>query len=109
MAVSSRHSRAPCRHDSAGLDCATGSTMTIPFPPAMFSRPFYPDRFLRSVGGTKPFRDYCRLRRIRFERNRAPPSHDRERQRWADALAELPPAQQARVEWELATVNEMAG
>lgn len=74
----------------------------------MFTRPFHPDRFLRSVLGTEPFRDYCRQRRIVFEQGSSSPGVDAVR-RWSAALAELPHEQHGQVELELATVNEMAG
>lgn len=75
----------------------------------MFTRPFHPDRFLRSVYGTEPFLDYCRQRRIAFEQTLSAALGPGDTRRWAAALAELPHERHAQVELELATVNEMAG
>jgi hypothetical protein len=75
----------------------------------MFSRPFHPDRFLRSVYGSEPFIAYCRERRIAFEQSPTLPLQKEDARRWTAALAELPREQHAQLELDLATVNEMAG
>lgn len=74
----------------------------------MFTRTFHPDLFLRSVYGTEPFVDYCRRRGIAFEQNRSSYPDDAPA-RWTAALNALASERQARVEWELAMVNEMSG
>jgi hypothetical protein len=94
---------------SAGQLNQTGCTIRhLTSQPAMFTLPFLPRRFLRTVYGTAIFIEYCRERAIPF-------THELSRQflpidalRWAAALAELPREQCARVEMELATVNEMS-
>jgi hypothetical protein len=75
----------------------------------MLSRPFVPSRFLRSVYGTGPFIDYCRSRAVGFDQAPSGRLRSEDARRWAAALAELPHDRQARLELELATVNEMAG
>lgn len=75
----------------------------------MFTRPFRPARFLRSVFGTEPFVDYCGQRRIAFTQEPSAPLEAEDARRWTAALAELPHDRHALVELELATVNEMAG
>jgi hypothetical protein len=75
----------------------------------MFSRPFYPDHFLRSVYGTESFGDYCRDRKIPFEQGASASAKPGDCRRWTAALSQLPHDRHAQVEMELATVNEMAG
>lgn len=74
----------------------------------MFSSVIHPASFLRAVVGTVPFEEYCRLRAIPFA-PRPGDGHDRPLDRWAAALAALPPDAQARVEFELAQVQELSG
>jgi hypothetical protein len=96
--------------DSCGLDgWVLGRTIgcfEIPHP--MFSRPFDPSGFLRSVHSTEPFLDYCRERNVSFLQTPLA-SQTEDPCRWAAALAQLPPDQRARVELELAAVHAMAG
>jgi hypothetical protein len=73
----------------------------------MFAREFHPPRFLRAVAGTEPFRDYCRLRGIPLDEPGTVGEADVNR--WAAAVAALPADTQARIELELAQVNELAG
>jgi hypothetical protein len=74
----------------------------------MFSRGFNPASFLRAVGGTEPFRAYCRLRAIPFE---PVPGDGRDTplERWAAAVAKLSAGAQARVELDLAQVHDLSG
>lgn len=74
----------------------------------MFARDFHPARFLRGVYATGPFRDYCALRGIAFAQDLSEPDAASLR-RWAEALSSLSREEQARVELDLAWVNEMAG
>lgn len=74
----------------------------------MFTRPFHPDHFLRSVYGTEPFVDYCRHHHIVFEQAPATRLQTADVRRWVAALAQLSREQHAQVELEMATVNEMA-
>lgn len=75
----------------------------------MFTRAFHPDRFLRSVFATEPFAEYCQRRRIQFAHgtDRSPSAADA--RRWLAAIARLSPRTRARVELELATIDEMSG
>ena len=75
----------------------------------MFSRPFHPEQFLRSVIHTEPFLDYCRDRGIPFQHAMGAAVTAADLRRWTVALSELPHDQHAQVELELATVNELAG
>lgn len=75
----------------------------------MFSRHFHPDRLLRSVYGTEPFTDYCRLRGIAFAQTPHGVPRDDVFRRWRQALGQLPPGEQTQVELELAQVNELSG
>ncbi len=76
----------------------------------MFSRTFHPDRLIRTLSGTEPFADYCRARGIALDPfPHAPGTTGDRMRRWTAALAQLPSDAQARVELELATVNEMSG
>lgn len=75
----------------------------------MFTRPFRPDLFLRTVFGTEPFIEYCRQRQIPFEQTPSAPLTTEDVRRWTVALAQLPHERHAAVELELATVNELAG
>jgi hypothetical protein len=70
----------------------------------MFTREFCPARFLRRVARTTSFRDYCRTRGVPYD----PVIHGSDEQRWAAALASLPPDAQARIELELALVTELS-
>jgi hypothetical protein len=71
----------------------------------MFLRDFDPQEFLRSLAGTEPFAEYCRLRHVPLDLMHREPNAAR----WAKAVSVLPVEERARVERELATVNEMAG
>src|SRR5438067_1954127 len=73
----------------------------------MFARAFHPRRFLLAVQRTEPFRDYCRLRGIPLGEMETISKGDVNQ--WAAALATLPPGAQARIELELAQVNELSG
>src|SRR5436305_1230756 len=90
------------------LGCTIGHQYFLPSP-AMFTRRFHPDRFLRSVYGTQPFVDYCRQRHIAFEQTLSTSPGAADLQRWSAALSQLSHEEHAQVELELATVNEMAG
>jgi hypothetical protein len=74
----------------------------------LFARDFHPAPFLRAVAGTEAFADYCGRRRIAFTlaagRGSEPPL-----ERWAAAVAALPPEAQARIELELAQAHELSG
>ena len=72
----------------------------------MFARTFHPGRLLRSLQDTSPFREYCRLRSIP---DALPAVIACERDPWAAAMQALAPDAQARVELEMAEVNELAG
>jgi hypothetical protein len=72
----------------------------------MFLRNFHPARFLRTVCGTDPFREYCAQRDIDFESTPDAQLSD-ESQRWSSALARLPSDRQMHVALELAQVNEL--
>ena len=95
------------RLDIPSLGC-TIAHLYLLHPPAMFSRPFHPNRFLRSVYGTEPFIAYCRERRIAFEQSPTLPLQ-KEDARAGPRRSPNCPVSAARVELELATVNEMAG
>jgi hypothetical protein len=71
----------------------------------MFARHFHPSRFLLDVYGTEPFREYCRTRHIPFDQSAPEVDADR----WRSAISTLTPDTQARIELELAQVNELAG
>jgi hypothetical protein len=73
----------------------------------MFAREFHPHRFLRAAHGTEPFRAYCRLRGIPLDE--AKNTRQADVNRWSSAIATLPPDAKARIELELAQVNELAG
>jgi len=73
----------------------------------MFVRNFFPDRFVRSIYGTEPFREYCGLRNIVLEPGALTPMQDGQYRQWMAALGELPGDQQVQVELDLAKVNEM--
>lgn len=70
----------------------------------MFTRGFHPARFLRTAVATGPFREYCRSRGIVFTAHAA----DDVGERWRTAIDALPADTQARVDLELAQVNELA-
>ncbi len=70
----------------------------------MFARGFHPSRVLRSVAGTELFREFCQSRAIPI--GDIPPDQDGT---MMVALASLPPDAQARIQLELAQVNELAG
>src|SRR5438046_2072744 len=74
----------------------------------MFIRTFNPRPFLQSVYGTEPFVEYCRSRNLPFAQVLGFLMRDDEYRRWQEVLRELPESEQARVELELAQVNEMA-
>jgi hypothetical protein len=71
----------------------------------MFAREFRPARLLRTLYGTEPFLTYCRLRAIPFDHAAA----GADLRGWAAAVSKLPSEVQARVELELAQVNELSG
>ena len=73
----------------------------------MFARTFHPGRLIRSVQDTSPFREYCLLRSIPDPLLTAIPGEERDP--WAAALQALAPDTQARVELEMAEINELAG
>jgi hypothetical protein len=74
----------------------------------MFVRNFYPDRFLRTICGTDPFRDYCRERGIAFDVASTAAMQAEDYQRWLTALAGLPNDHQVQIDLEFARINEMA-
>lgn len=74
----------------------------------MFTRTFDPRQFLRFACGTEPFSDYCLQRGIDFEQLPSWLRREDEYPRWQTALKSLSAAEQARIELELAQVNEMA-
>jgi hypothetical protein len=76
--------------------------------PPLFTRTFHPRRFLRLVYGTEPFAEYCQSRKIPFEQIVGFPMHEDDWRRWQEVLQALPESEQARVELELAQVNELA-
>src|SRR5262249_25460616 len=65
-------------------------------------------RLLQSLLGTEVFADYCRLREIPFNADPVGPSPEDNLQRWFDVLTRLSPDHQARIERELAEVNELS-
>src|SRR3954451_3338545 len=73
----------------------------------MFVRNFFPDRFVRSVYGTDPFREYCAQRNILLEPATPGPMQEAEYRLWLAALAQLPSDQQVQVELDFTKVNEM--
>ncbi len=74
----------------------------------MFRRLFHPDRFLRAVAGTGPFRDYCRARGLAFDATAEEPGAVDLAARWRAAVAALPEPRRAEIELELAQVNDLA-
>lgn len=70
----------------------------------MFMREFEIRRFLAAVAETAPFRDYCRSHGLPFARR----DYHCDSARWSQALLGLPVTLQARIEYELAQVNELA-
>lgn len=76
--------------------------------PPMFTRTFAPPQFLRHAYGTEPFVQYCQSRHLPFEQIVGFPMKDEDYYRWQSVLRKLPDAEQARVELELAQVNELA-
>jgi hypothetical protein len=77
-------------------------------PHLMFTRTFQPRQFLRQVYGTEPFSEYVRRRNIHLEQVVGFPMKDADFGRWQAALRVLPEPEQARIELELAQVNELA-
>jgi len=73
----------------------------------MFVRNFHPDRFVRSVYGTDPFREYCGQRNILVDPALLAPMREEEYRLWLTALAQLSSDQQVQVELDLTKVNEM--
>lgn len=73
----------------------------------MFVRNFHPDRFIRSLFATEPFRDYCGQRNIPITPAESAPMREDNYRLWTAALARLPGEQQVQVELDLAKVNEM--
>src|SRR5687767_5040912 len=63
-------------------------------------------RFLRSVSGSEPLREYCVERGIDFESQGHGDKSDAER--WERAVSILPPEQQADIELEIRQVQELA-
>ena len=74
----------------------------------MFVRDFCSSCFLQNLLGTQPFMDYCDQRGIAFAQEPLALMRREDLQRWIEALAQLTPEQQARIELELATISEMA-
>jgi len=74
----------------------------------MFTSTFNPRQFLRFVYGTEPFVEYCQSRQLPFEQVVGFPMHDEDYRHWQEVLQALPQAEQARVELDLAQVNELA-
>jgi hypothetical protein len=65
-------------------------------------------QFLRRIYGTEPFGEYCRSRNLAFKHRVGVSMTGDDYARWQAALRTLPEAAQARVELELAQVNDMA-
>ena len=74
----------------------------------MFARTFIPWQLLRHVYGTEPFVQYCQSRSLAFEQRPGLAMERDDFARWQAVLKGLPEAEQAKVELELAQVNEMA-
>src|ERR1700722_5779666 len=74
----------------------------------MFARTFIPWQLLRHVYGTEPFVQYCQSRSLAFEQRPGLAMERDDFSRWQAVLKGLPEAEQAKVELELAQVNEMA-
>ena len=74
----------------------------------MFVRHFCSNCFLENVLGTQPFADYCRRRSIPFAQQGPPATQRDSLRQWVEALGQLPPERQARVELELTRVSEVA-
>lgn len=74
----------------------------------MLTRTFIPRQLLRQVYGTEPFVQYCAGRNLPFEQRAGLAMEREDFVRWQAVLAELPETEQAKVEVELARVNEMA-
>ncbi len=75
----------------------------------MLQRPFLPEPFLSRVYGTVPFLDYCRVQGIPYGQDLGSHLPAAGLERWTSALAEMSREQHARVELDLAKVNELAG
>jgi hypothetical protein len=71
----------------------------------MFTRQFHLSRFLRNISGMETFQAYCRSREIQIERDIL----DGDLNRWKSMITTLSPDAQARIEFELAQVNELSG
>src|SRR5256885_635402 len=63
----------------------------------MVARDFFPGRLLRSLDGTGPFRDYCRLRSIPYPPQSNADGPMTSGEGWTTALGALPPDDQAGV------------
>lgn len=74
----------------------------------MFDRAFPAHRLLRSLLGTEPFTAYCGQHCIPFDPTHFDLSPSDAAQRWAAALAQLPPERHALIELELGRVQELA-
>lgn len=93
------------RHSFRFTAIILGCTFVLP---AMFTRTFIPWQLLRHVYGTEPFVQYCRSRSLAFEQRPGLAMEPGDFTRWQSVLRALPEADQAKVELELAQVNEMA-
>src|SRR6266550_2465754 len=75
----------------------------------MFVRSFDPRRLVQTLAGTEPFADYCRRHDIPFQPAAPGPMRAEDFRRWVGAVAQLSTAVQARLELDLAKVNDLAG
>jgi hypothetical protein len=74
----------------------------------MLTRTYLPRQLVRHLYGTEPFADYCQQRGIGFPQVPGHAMGQGDETQWRQALHALPESEQARVELELAQVNELA-